>query len=194
MKQLHVSFATTTVVQRCGMRVGDSSCYRTVEVRALRPHYMPRTENSVQWVHGGLFPDLLSRYKCLLPDLTGTDKLPNGWVLRKQKCPRPDAAPSFCSRLLSQHITSDTPYSSFHPFAVTAASPTPLLCWHFTLMLLVDIIHFSFIYFSFCAQKILRILHLILTYMFLRNHSKYFFSYASGAWSSNDSSHKCTHK
>lgn len=78
-----------------------------LEHSGLTACHAQKTVCSVQRAHGGPFPDLLSRYKGLLPDLTGTDKLPNGWVLRKLKCPRPDAPPSFCSRLLSQHISSD---------------------------------------------------------------------------------------
>lgn len=194
MKQLHISFAKKTVVQRWGMKMGDSSCYGIAEVRALRTHYMPRTENSVQWVHGGplhwpTFPLQMSASWSY-----GDWQAPQWLSSQKAKVPK-----ARCSSILLLTTSFPThqfwhPCSSFHPVTAMAASPTPLLCWHFTRLLLVDIIHFPFIRSSFCAQKILRILHLILTYMFLRNHSKYFFSYASDAWSSNDSSLKCTDK
>lgn len=163
---------------------GNGSGYPTAVVRELRTHCTPCTENGVQWLMVALCTGLLSWYECLLPDLMGSDKLklPTGLVLRKLKCPRP----AFSH--LSAHRTSFSVHHFwlslfFLPSLHCDGCPSPsLLFWHFTLMLFVDIIHFPFILSSFCALKILSILHLTLL--------NTFFSCAWGEWCPNVSGHK----
>lgn len=138
---------------------GGSSRYPTDVLREVRTHCTPHTENTVCYVcyiHCG-FTGLNSWHHHVPSGFIETDRLPNGFVLRKLKCPRPSVLPSLCphafflSTLFLMHLC-DGCLSSFLAFLTVHSD---VICRYCPLSL--------YLFLIFCPENPFRILHMVST-------------------------------